>query len=86
MIQKIQEPISVAFISDFKRHKIYPKAVFWANKVQPITQVGFHHTYKLGQTLYHVFSVASKTTFFRLKLNTENLLWTLEEVSDGLPS
>ena len=51
----------------------------------PIVKVGLHHTFRQGRTLYHVFSVTSKTLLFRLVLNTETLNWRLEEISDGLP-
>jgi hypothetical protein len=44
-----------------------------------------HHTFRSGRTLFHVFSVASKSLFFRLVLNTDTLFWRLEEISDGLP-
>jgi hypothetical protein len=44
-----------------------------------------HHTFKSGRILFHVFSVASKSLFFRLVLNTDTLFWRLEEISDGLP-
>jgi hypothetical protein len=51
----------------------------------PVLQVGLRHTYREGITRHHVFSVVSSSLFFRLNLNADNLSWTLEEVSDGLP-
>lgn len=86
MIQKISEPVSVSLNFDSSKRKIYPKWVVWNGRLYSIIKVGLHHTYYKGKILYHVFSVASKTLFFRLVLNTENLHWKLEEVSDGLPN
>ena len=77
MIQTIAEPVIVG-MSDS------PKWVKWKNRVYKIEEVGLHHTVREGKVLYHIFSVATKTLFLRLKLNTENLLWRLEEISDGL--
>lgn len=85
MVQKINIPVSVNLAFDAQKRKIWPKEIIWNSRIYPIIKIGLHHTYRVGRTLYHVFSVASKTLFFRLVLNTENLFWTLEEISDGLP-
>jgi len=86
VIQKINSPISVSFNFDSVKHKVSPKCIIWNNRLYPITRLGLHHTYRMGRTLFHVFSVATPTLFFKLVLNTENLHWTLEEISDGLPN
>jgi hypothetical protein len=86
MIEKISVPVSVGLSFDSKKKKVVPKWLVWNGRLYPIIKIGLHHTYKQGRTLYHVFSVASKNLFFRLTLNTENLHWRLEEISDGLPS
>ncbi len=82
--QRISEPVSVSLSYDSKRVKVYPKWVVWNNRLYPVLKVGLHHTFRRGRTLYHVFSVVSKTLFFRLVLDTETLHWKLEEISDGL--
>ena len=86
MIQKISAPVSVVLVFDHRQRKVTPKKIFWDGKVYEITKIGFHHTYRLGLTLYHVFSVETPTLCFRLVLDTDNLHWRLEEISDGLPS
>lgn len=85
MIEKVSTPVSVGFTFDSKKKKTSLKWVVWAGRLHPVIKVGFHHTYKKGRTLFHVFSVESKTLFFRLELNTESLHWRVEEISDGLP-
>jgi hypothetical protein len=61
-----------------------PKYVSWRGKSHTITQIGLHHYYRRGKTLYHVFSVVAGTLFMRLCLNTDSLIWKLEEISDNV--
>ncbi len=75
MLQRIDEDVVVTF-------KTVPIEVTWQGRKYEITKVGLHHTYRKGRTLFHVFSVESPTLFFRLVLNTDNLYWRLEEISD----
>ena len=84
--QKISEPISVSFTFDSDKRNVKPRALVWNGRLYGVKKVGLHHTFRKGRTLFHVFSVASKSMFFRLVLNTDNLHWRLEEISDGLPS
>ncbi|MBI2065986.1 hypothetical protein HYT60_00560 [Candidatus Woesebacteria bacterium] len=85
MIEKVFLPVSVGITFDHKKRKVIPKWVLWEGRLYPVEKVGLHHTYQEGRTLFHVFSVAAKTLFFRLVLNTDTLNWRLEEISDGLP-
>ena len=85
MIQKIDCPVSVSLVFDHIKRMVYPKWLLWEGRLYAVDKVGLHHTYREGRVLYHVFSVATKTLFFRLNLNTETLHWRLEEISDGLP-
>ena len=78
MIQRISERCDVIF------HKI-PISLTWSGRTYQVLKLGLHHTYRDGVTRHHIFSVVSRDLFFRLNLNTDNLNWTLEEVSDGLP-
>jgi len=85
MLEKISAPVSVTLVFDHAKRKVFPKWLVWEGKLYPLEKVGLHHTFRQGRTLFHVFSVASKTLFFRLVFNTDNLFWRLEEISDGLP-
>lgn len=86
MIEKIDTPVTVSFNFDSKNKKAYPKWVVWKERLYPIVKIGLHHKYKKGKTLYHVFSVESKSLSFKLSFNTETLHWRLQEISDGLPN
>ncbi len=83
MIQKVDMPVSVLSLFDHKSRKNLPKKILYEGREHKITRVGYHHTFREGRTLYHVFSVASDSMAFRLVLNTETLAWRLEEVHDG---
>lgn len=85
MIQSFDEPISVVFTSNSKTNVVAPASVVWAGRTYPIIKVGLHHKFHDGKTLFHIFSVVSNNIFFRISLNTDNLFWRMQEVSDGLP-
>jgi len=85
MIEKVSVPVSVSLSFDSKKRKVFPKWIVWNGRLYPIVKIGLHHTFRKGRVLYHVFSVVSKTLFFRLVLDTDTLHWRLEEISDGLP-
>jgi hypothetical protein len=74
----IDEQVSVGIVNNI------PKYVVWKGRNYIVDKVGLHHTFREGSVLYHIFSVVAGTVFFRLKLNSENLLWRLEEVSDAI--
>lgn len=86
MIQKLSELVSVSLTFDSEKRAIRPRAIIWKGRLHAVKKVGLHHKFKKGSTLFHVFSVVSNNMFFRLVLNTDNLHWKLEEISDGLPN
>jgi hypothetical protein len=83
MIQKISAPVSVEMVYDHRRRTITPRRIFWDGRIFRIARVGLHHTFREGRTLFHIFSVVSSDLSFRLRLDTDSLFWTLEEISDG---
>lgn len=86
MIQKINIPVSVIFAFNHKTRSAAPKKVLFEGREYNVTRVGFHHTFREGRTLFHVFSAVSETMFFRLVLDTDTLAWRAEEISDGEPN
>jgi hypothetical protein len=83
MIQKVSLPVSVIASYNHKTRSLTPRKVLFEGREHLIVHVGYHHTFRDGRSLYHVFSVASETLFFKLVFNTETLGWMLEEISDG---
>ena len=86
MIERVHVPVSVSFTFNHKTRQAMPRALLWEGRTYYVRKVGHHHTYRRGRTLYHVFSVDTDSLFFRLVFNTDTLGWTLEEISDGLPT
>jgi len=78
MSEQIAEKVVVGLVSGL------PKWLIWRERRYQIEKIGLHHTYREGRTLYHVFSVVSDTLFLKLRLDTENLTWCLEEVDNGI--
>lgn len=86
MQEIIKEKVSVITVYDRMKGTVLPKKVRWQGKDYVIEKLGYYHRYREGRNMIHIFSVVSKEMFFRLRLDSENLQWTLEEISDGLPN
>ncbi len=84
MTQNISESVSVQMVFDHRLHLAKPQQLFWNNKVYPVTQIGLRHCLREGRKLFHIFSLVSHNLFFRLRFDTENLSWTIEQISDGI--
>jgi hypothetical protein len=83
VIQKLQAPISLLSLFNHKKRSFEPLLVVWEKRKYKVLKVGYHHKVREGDTLFHIFSLICENMFFRLKLDTDSLLWTLEEISDG---
>lgn len=85
MLEKINEEVSVVMYYSARQRRATPHLISWSNKEYSVGKLGYHHTVKDGQTLHHIFEVLDKegTIWFRLNLDTSNLHWNLEAVSDG---
>jgi len=83
MTQKLKLPISVISSFDHRNRRAVPVKILFEGRERLVSQIGFHHTFRDGRVLYHVYSVSAGTLFFRLVLDTETLAWNLEEISDG---
>jgi len=74
----IDEKVTVGMVNDI------PKYIIWNGRSHNITQVGLHHLFREGKTLYHIFSVTAGTMFMKLKFDTDTLSWKLEEIENGI--
>ncbi len=83
MITKVKAPVSVISVYDRKKRDFRPSAVIWEGHRHKIVKLGYHHVFRIGRTLFHVFSVNAEAVFFKLVLNTDDLSWEVEEISDG---
>lgn len=85
MREKINEEVSVVMYYSAKKRLALPRLIYWNNTDYAVGKIGYHHTFKEGATLHHIFELIDTTEslWFRLNLNTSNLHWTLEAISDG---
>lgn len=83
MVLSVNEQVNVITVFSPKVKGAMPYRLRWKQRVYCITKLGLHHSYREGRVLFHIYEVTDGNLSFRLKLNTENLLWFLEAVSDG---
>lgn len=68
----------------FKSSKIEPYLFFWKNRAIKVDKINLTHTSRDGLTTFHHFSISSGSNFYRLKLDSKNLKWFLEEVEEDI--
>ncbi len=86
MLQEIHEKVEAIvkyYYSEKGKFTIMPLKIRWRGREHIITKLGYPHKYKDGRITMFIFEVSNKSTWFRLKHNTETLTWELEAVSDG---
>ncbi|HEX4774946.1 MAG TPA: hypothetical protein VH234_05515 [Candidatus Saccharimonadales bacterium] len=86
MREAINQEVSVVSYYSARDQEYKPHLLHWQNKDYPLGKVDYHHAPTEGKTLFHIYELCDKeqTIWFRLKLNTDNMHWLLEAVSDGL--
>lgn len=86
MREKINEEVSVVMYYSARQRKALPHTVVWQNSDYRVAKIGYHHSVREGQTLHHIYELTVRETnlWMRLNLDTSNLHWSLEVVSDGL--
>jgi len=84
--QKVNEEVSVLTYFSAKRRAFVPHTLKWKNVTYSLGKVDYYHSFMEGQERQHIFELADEesTLWFRLRLNSLNLHWTLEAVHDGL--
>ncbi len=81
IMTEIQEAINVWVF--FEKNLIKPHLFFWHGRQIKIDKINLVHTSKNGQSLFYHFSVSSGGNFYRLKFDTNKMVWILEEVDDS---
>ncbi len=86
MREKINEEVSVIMYYSARKRQATPHLISWQNREYKVGKIGYHHTIKEGNTLHHIYELVDveETLWFRLNLDTSNLHWNLEAISDGL--
>ncbi len=85
MKEPINQEVSVVCYYSSRHQRFVPHIVHWQNQDYPLGPVDYYHSYLEGRERQHIFELADKeqTLWFRLRLDSSNLHWTLEAVHDG---
>lgn len=88
MRELINKEVSVVMSFNASKRTAQPYAINWQNRDYKVGTIGYHHTVRDGNTLHHIYELtdAENSIHFRLNLDTSNLHWVLEVVSDGTPN
>lgn len=86
MREKIDKEVSVVTYYSARKREFIPHILSWQNKEYFLGKVDYYHSYMEGRERQHIFELSDKESsiFFRLRLDSSNLHWTLEAVHDGL--
>lgn len=77
----ISEPINVWVF--FKNSYIQPFMFFWRERQIKVDTVNLMHTTKHGNKTYYHFSISGNGNFYRLRFDSTDLKWFLEEVEEN---
>ena len=79
----INEKIYVLLTFDPHTDDVFIHKIKWQGRIYKIKQVGMHYPMRQGRKLLHFFGVVSENnTSFKIRFDTDNLQWTLEEALD----
>ena len=71
------EPINVWVF--FKGRTINPYLFIWKNRRIKVESVNLVHTTKVGGKTFYHFSISSGGNFYRLRFDSKDLKWFMEE-------
>lgn len=78
MYETVNEKVSV--LASFGPGGARPLAFEWNGRRYAIEKINLVHAVRDGRDLVYYFSVSDSVHYFKLKFNTVNLGWMLEEV------
>lgn len=84
MNEVINEKISVIAKYDRIKGTVFPVKLRWQGRDYFITKLAYYHKISEGRKIHHIFHVSNNDMDFKLRLDSENLHWTLEEITDGV--
>lgn len=83
MNELINEKVSVITSYNRENGLVMPKKFRWQGRDYIVSKLAYHRKTREGMIIFHTFYVSNGSMDFCLKLNTDNLQWILEEVTDG---
>ncbi|PIY71895.1 hypothetical protein COY87_03780 [Candidatus Roizmanbacteria bacterium CG_4_10_14_0_8_um_filter_33_9] len=86
MLEHIQEKISVITKYDKTTNSVMPVKIRWQGRDYMMKKLAYYHKIRQGRVIQHIFHVTDGNLDFRLRMDSDLLSWTLEEVTDGTPT
>lgn len=83
MSEEIRESVSVVMLASVEHRKAYPYRFKWHGREYKVKEVCMHYTERQKGRLVHCFSIDTGGAVFLLRLDTQTLFWTLEQVEAG---
>jgi hypothetical protein len=84
MNELINQRVSVMTTFDRMTGKTTPVRIKWQGRIYKTKKIGLTYPTRAGKTLVHYFTVETdEGTSFKIRLDTDNLIWTLEEIIDA---
>ncbi len=83
MNEPINEKVSVITSYDRIKGTVVPKKLRWQGREYIMTKLSYYYRRREGRNISHIFHVTDGAMDFKLRLDSENLHWTLVEVTDG---
>jgi hypothetical protein len=77
-----QVAVLVSFNKD-KKYNIRPLRLRWRNRDYNLTNIAHYYRYKEGIKTIHVIAANDGINFFELRVDSENMIWTLGRVADN---
>jgi len=86
MLEKLQEKISVITKYDKEKGVCMPVKIRWRKRDYIMQKLAYYHKVRQGRTMQHIFHVTDGNLDFRIRMDSDLLSWTLEEITDGTPT
>lgn len=86
MIESVNQKVDILAISRKGKGIVVPIKMQWNDRTYKIKKIGLQYPVREGRVLYHYFECTDGNLSFKLQYNTETLQWSLETISDGLPT
>jgi hypothetical protein len=84
MRQEINQPVDVLAWCNAQTRKILPYRIRWKGKEYQVKEVGYPHVKRCGRVLFYEVGVDVGSVDFCLEFNTEERVWILKTISDGI--
>lgn len=83
MNEILNEKVSIVSSYDRQKGTVFPRKMRWQGRVYLFTKLPYYYKKREGRNIVHIFHMTDGSMDFKLRLDSENLHWTLEEVTDG---